>query len=84
MDNPEKLTKQSTQVENKQNKSTTQYVLDTAIRQTYTHSINIITISGIIGDWKNWFTVAQNEEFDAVYKKEMENVGVKFTFEMPK
>jgi hypothetical protein len=32
----------------------------------------------------NWFTVAQNEEFDAAYKKEMENVGVEFTFEMPK
>ena len=35
----------------------------------------------MIGDWKNWFTVSQNEQFDAIYNKEMENVDVKFTFE---
>ena len=28
-----------------------------------TYCYNIRTISGIIGDWMNWFTVAQNEEF---------------------
>ena len=33
MDNPEKLATQSTQDEDKQNKSTTQYVLDTTIRK---------------------------------------------------
>ena len=35
----------------------------------------------MIGDWKNWFTVSQKEQFDAIYNKEMENVDVKFTFE---
>jgi len=32
MDNPEKLATQGTQDEDKQNKNTTQYVLDTTIR----------------------------------------------------
>ena len=33
MDNPQKLAKQGTQDEEKQNKNTTQYVLDTTIRK---------------------------------------------------
>ena len=33
MDNPEKLTTQGTQDDDKQNKNTTQYVQDTTIRQ---------------------------------------------------
>ena len=33
IDNPEKLATQSTQDEEKQNKNTTQYVLDTTIRK---------------------------------------------------
>jgi hypothetical protein len=33
MENPEKLAEQFTQDEEKQNKNTTQYVLDTAIRK---------------------------------------------------
>ncbi|CAC5417235.1 SULT1 [Mytilus coruscus] len=36
---------------------------------------------GIIGDWKNWFTVAQNEKFDEIYREEMKNCNVDFIYE---
>lgn len=38
---------------------------------------------GIIGDWKTFFTVAQNEEFDAIYQQEMAGVDIKFVYENP-
>ncbi|KAK3600062.1 hypothetical protein CHS0354_024334 [Potamilus streckersoni] len=34
---------------------------------------------GIVSDWKNWFTVADNEAFDKVYEEKMSSS--KFTFE---
>jgi len=40
MENPKKLATQGTQEEEKQNKATTQYVLETTIAQTSTHDIN--------------------------------------------
>jgi hypothetical protein len=40
MDNPEKPAPMGTQDEEKQNKNTTQYVLDTTMRQTNTNNVN--------------------------------------------
>ncbi|XP_062614154.1 sulfotransferase 1B1-like isoform X1 [Saccostrea cucullata] len=36
---------------------------------------------GEVGDWKNWFTVAQSEEFDRVFKTRMADSKFKFTYE---
>lgn len=36
---------------------------------------------GEIGDWKNWFTVAENEQFDDVYRKRMADSALQFTYQ---
>ncbi|XP_054774331.2 sulfotransferase 1A1-like [Lytechinus pictus] len=37
---------------------------------------------GKVGDWKNEFTVAENEYFDDVYHKNMDNTGIEVQFEL--
>ncbi|XP_072018878.1 sulfotransferase 1A1-like [Amphiura filiformis] len=37
---------------------------------------------GIVGDWKNQFTVAQNEAFDTLYREKMEGSDLNMDFEI--
>lgn len=36
---------------------------------------------GVVGDWKNHFTLEQNAEFDAIYAEKMKGSGLGFDFE---
>ncbi|XP_060077612.1 sulfotransferase 1B1-like isoform X2 [Ylistrum balloti] len=37
---------------------------------------------GIVGDWKNWFTVAQNEKFNEFLDKQLKGTSLKYTYEL--
>nr|XP_020729177.1 sulfotransferase family cytosolic 1B member 1-like [Odocoileus virginianus texanus] len=41
-----------------------------------------VSLHWIAGDWKNYFTVAQNEKFDTIYKKEMSETELQFRTEI--
>ncbi|XP_008822149.1 sulfotransferase 1A1-like [Nannospalax galili] len=46
------------------------------------HSASPFMRKGIIGDWKNTFTVAQNERFDAHYAKKMAGYDLNFRWQV--
>ena len=43
--------------------------------------IYLFIFTGVVGDWKNWFTVAQREMFDELWKKKMKDSLFKFRYE---
>ena len=43
----------------------------------------IYLFSGKVGDWKNHFTVAENERFDRIYTEKMDGTGLDLDFELP-
>ncbi|XP_060068297.1 sulfotransferase 1A1-like [Ylistrum balloti] len=44
--------------------------------------IKFLFRKGMVGDWKNWFTVSQNEQFNELLNRELKGSNLKFTYEL--
>uniref|UniRef100_A0A3P8UMG8 Sulfotransferase n=1 Tax=Cynoglossus semilaevis TaxID=244447 RepID=A0A3P8UMG8_CYNSE len=48
---------------------------------TFDPVVHVCVRTGVAGDWKNHFTVAQNERFDQVFKEKMRDVSLSCSWE---
>lgn len=55
---------------------------DTVPEKIFDKKKSIFMRKGEVGDWKNYFTVAQREEFDADYQRKMEGTTLRFRDEI--
>lgn len=51
-------------------------------KKAHQDSAEIMFRKGIVGDWKNTFTVAQNEVFDTVFKEQMKSSKLSFRYSL--
>ncbi|XP_067993463.1 sulfotransferase 1C3-like [Melanerpes formicivorus] len=63
----------------KKNPATTYETMPAALMD---HSLSPFLRKGVSGDWKNYFTVAQNECFDKHYQEQMAGSDLCFQMEV--